>query len=68
MAKYYYTDSAGTEHCTTTETGNMVVTSGAELREKILDAGDYTGQLRDTDVGPYWGKKLSIEALGSSRI
>jgi hypothetical protein len=68
MAKYYYKDSAGTQHCTTTETGRLKIENGTALREQILDSGDYTGQLRDTDDGPYWGKTLSIGALGASRI
>lgn len=68
MAKYYYTDSAGTKHCTTTETSKIGVIDGSKLREQILDAGDYTGQLRDTDDGPYWGKQLSISALGTGRM
>ena len=68
MSKYTYKDSAGTEHCTTTETNKMGVESGAKLREQILDAGDYSGQLRDTDDGPYWGKQLPLKALGTSRI
>lgn len=67
MVKYYYTDSAGTKHCPTTETGSMAVQTGAAIREQILDAGDYSGQLRDTDDGPYWGKTMSIGPMGSGR-
>lgn len=66
--KYYYTDSLGTKHCSTTSTSPEEVINGGALREQILDAGDYTGQLRDTDDGPYWGKTLPILALGTSRI
>lgn len=65
MAKYYYVDSYGIRHCTTTETGRLPVESGEMYMETIHDSGDYTAQLRKT--GP-WAKKLSIGALGASRI
>lgn len=65
--KYYYTDSAGTKHCPTTETGDYTIETGAKIREEILDAGDFTGQLRDKDDGPIWGKELSIAPMGSGR-
>lgn len=67
MAKrYYYTDSAGTEHCAHTSSSPEDVVTGAAMREQILDAGDYTGQLKDKDDG-LWGKQLSIGPLGSKR-
>ena len=68
--KYYYYDSKNpnVQYCTTTNTGRMPYESGEELRYTIMDSGDYTGQLRDTDDGPYWGTKLPISALGRSRI
>lgn len=70
MAKRYeYKDAkSGTKYCAHTNTGSVGVESGEALREQILDSGDYSGQLRDTDDGPYWAKVLPIKALGTSRI
>ena len=69
MAKPYgYDIRSGTRYCLTTETGPGMYEDGSQIREKILDAGDFSGQLRDTDDGPYWDKKLPITALGAKRI
>lgn len=65
--KYTYQDSAGTKHATTTNTGPGTIETGAAIREQILDAGDFSGQLRDTDDGPYWDTKLGIGPMGSGR-
>lgn len=67
--KYEYRDAkSGTKYCAHTNTGSVGYENGEALREQILDSGDYSGQLRDTDDGPYWGTKLSINALGAGRI